>query len=59
MMQEGIERDLFATLHVISYVPLAKKGVKTLPFIESSNPLRMCLPLDTTYMSTVEISRVE
>jgi hypothetical protein len=25
MMQEGIERDLFAKLHVISYVPFGKK----------------------------------
>jgi hypothetical protein len=58
MMQEGIERDLSGKLHVISYVPLGKKGLKTLPFIESSIPLCMCLPLDTTYMSTVEISQV-
>jgi hypothetical protein len=57
MMQEGIERDLSGKLHAISYVPL-EKGVKTLCFIESSNPLCTCLPLDTTYMSTVEISQV-
>jgi hypothetical protein len=39
MMQEGIEQDLSGKFHVIFLCAFGKKGVKTLPFIEYSNPL--------------------